>query len=67
MFSDSSREDLQNAILRRRYVFETLSENGGVLSDICGVQFPLDVTMRPSKTRQELDELHQIYMASRSK
>ena len=68
MFSDSSREeDLQNAILRRRYVFETLSENGGVLSEICGVQFPLDVTMRPPKTRQELDELHQIYMASRSK
>ena len=67
MFSDFREEDVHNAILRRRYVFETLSENGGVLSETCGVQFPLDVTMRPPKTRQELDELHQSYMAARAK
>ena len=60
MFSDSILEDQQNAVLRRRYVYETVSQDGGVL-DVS------PVLVSPPKTRQELDEMHQIYMASRSK
>ena len=66
MFSDIRSEDLHNAVLRRRYVFETVCENGGILPDSPCIKYPRDVPYSPSKTRQELDDLHQTYMASRS-
>ena len=60
MFCDSKDEDLLNALLRRKYVYETVSENGSQL-----IATPTLVS--PAKSAFELNELHHSYDSARSK
>ena len=61
MFCDSKDEDVLNAVLRRKYVYETVSENGMPL--ISRISYPVSTP----KSAHELAELHHEYNTCRSK
>ncbi len=61
MFCDSKDEDVLNALLRRKYVFETISENGMPLLSA------VPTLVSTPKSAHELAELHEEYNSCRSK